>query len=281
MLDLGSRRVIGWALELHLQASLATAALIKAIVARRPVPGSLIHHSDRGVQYACKDYTDLLKTHDIQPLRSDRKTRHRFEKVNSSHHQAIDRLGAGLEVESWCATDDVIEQVKLRDYPFALADLFLKRALGLLAIVGIAFAMIATFGFQSAAFAQFIHADPRQVSILVTLWVSTALLYPTLKRVTAWFVDKIVLRRPDYSSLRATIARKVQTSDDVPTVLSAVCALLEPTLSAPSVTWREWRPRDDVEVLGPVVSTGTEATALLKAASGSDDSSDLRWTINP
>lgn len=61
------------------------------------------------------------KTHDVQPLRSDRKTRHRFEKVNSSHHQAIDQLGAGLEVESWCTTDDIIEQVRLRDYPFALA----------------------------------------------------------------------------------------------------------------------------------------------------------------
>jgi putative glutamine amidotransferase len=60
------------------------------------------------------------KTHDVQPLRSDRKTRHRFENVNSSHHQAIDRLGEGLEVESWCATDDIIEQVRLRDYPFAL-----------------------------------------------------------------------------------------------------------------------------------------------------------------
>jgi putative glutamine amidotransferase len=61
------------------------------------------------------------KTQDIQPLRSDRKTRHRFAKVNSSHHQAIDKLGTGLEVESWCATDDIIEQVRLRDYPFALA----------------------------------------------------------------------------------------------------------------------------------------------------------------
>jgi putative glutamine amidotransferase len=61
------------------------------------------------------------KTRDVQPLRSDRNTRHQFEKVNSSHHQALDRLGSGVEVESWCATDDVIEQVKLRDYPFALA----------------------------------------------------------------------------------------------------------------------------------------------------------------
>src|SRR6267378_2498759 len=62
-----------------------------------------------------------MKTRDLQPLRSNRNARHRFEKVNSSHHQAIDQLGQGLEIESWCATDDVIEQVRLRDYPFGLA----------------------------------------------------------------------------------------------------------------------------------------------------------------
>ena len=60
------------------------------------------------------------KDHDIQPLRSDAKATHRLEKVNSAHHQAIERLGEGLEVEAWCATDDIIEQVRLRDYPFAL-----------------------------------------------------------------------------------------------------------------------------------------------------------------
>jgi transposase InsO family protein len=70
VLDAFSRRVIGWALEAHLQASLAIAALRMAIAARRPVPGSLIHHSDRGVQYACKDYTDLLAAHDIRPSMS-------------------------------------------------------------------------------------------------------------------------------------------------------------------------------------------------------------------
>jgi len=60
------------------------------------------------------------KTADVQPLRADRLVRHRFEKVNSGHHQAVDRLGDGLEVEAWCATDDIIEQMRLRDYPFAL-----------------------------------------------------------------------------------------------------------------------------------------------------------------
>ena len=61
------------------------------------------------------------KEHDIQPLRSDTTAKHRFERVNSSHHQAIDRLGEGLQVEAWCATDNIVEQIRLRGYPFALA----------------------------------------------------------------------------------------------------------------------------------------------------------------
>jgi len=70
LLDAFSRRVIGWAVDKHLRASLATAALGMAIKARRPAPGSLIHHSDRGVQYACREYTAVLEAHDIQPSMS-------------------------------------------------------------------------------------------------------------------------------------------------------------------------------------------------------------------
>ena len=66
VLDAFSRKIVGWALETHLQAALAIAALDMAIAQRRPTPGTLIHHSDRGVQYACGDYTPILKAHDIQ-----------------------------------------------------------------------------------------------------------------------------------------------------------------------------------------------------------------------
>ena len=70
ILDAFSRKVIGWALATHLRAELAIAALEMALAARRPAPGGLIHHSDRGVQYACGDYTAILRKHDIQPSMS-------------------------------------------------------------------------------------------------------------------------------------------------------------------------------------------------------------------
>jgi putative transposase len=65
VLDAFSRAVIGWAMADHLRASLATAALNMALEERRPAWGSLIHHSDRGVQYACGDYTKALEAHGI------------------------------------------------------------------------------------------------------------------------------------------------------------------------------------------------------------------------
>jgi putative transposase len=61
VIDAYSRRVIGWALDRTMEDDLALAALRKALELRRPAPG-LVHHSDRGSQYASGDYTDLLKT---------------------------------------------------------------------------------------------------------------------------------------------------------------------------------------------------------------------------
>ena len=65
VLDAFSRRVIGWALGRTLEAQLAVTALQMALSARRPPPG-LVHHSDRGIQYASQAYTDLLRQHKVQ-----------------------------------------------------------------------------------------------------------------------------------------------------------------------------------------------------------------------
>ena len=60
VLDVYSRRVVGWSLGRTLQTSLAVAALNRAITNRRPGPG-LVHHSDRGSQYASDDYVRRLE----------------------------------------------------------------------------------------------------------------------------------------------------------------------------------------------------------------------------
>ena len=65
ILDAYSRRVIGWELDSTMEDSLTLAALRMAL-SRRTVTPELVHHSDRGVQYASSDYTQLLKDHHIR-----------------------------------------------------------------------------------------------------------------------------------------------------------------------------------------------------------------------
>jgi putative transposase len=65
VLDCYSRKVVGWAMAEHLQVDLVTDALTMALRQRRPNGRELLHHSDRGVQYASDDYQRLLSRHGI------------------------------------------------------------------------------------------------------------------------------------------------------------------------------------------------------------------------
>jgi putative transposase len=65
VLDLGSRRVVGWATAGHLRSELAERALSNALESRRPGEG-LLHHGDRGSQYACDAYRELLAAHGLE-----------------------------------------------------------------------------------------------------------------------------------------------------------------------------------------------------------------------
>lgn len=61
VMDLFSRRIVGWSMADHLRVELVTSALTMAIKQRDPQPG-LIHHSDRGVQYCCGEYRELIES---------------------------------------------------------------------------------------------------------------------------------------------------------------------------------------------------------------------------
>jgi two-component system LytT family sensor kinase len=126
-----------------------------------------------------------------------------------------------------------------QDYPFAFADLFLKRALTLTALVAAAFIGIATLGLPAQGAESLVIVGPRDVGLVVTLWVSTALLYPWLYRGIEWFVDAIVLGRPDYGSIRTAVAKRAQEHDEIGPLLNDVCQMLAPALSSESMHWRE------------------------------------------
>ena len=102
------------------------------------------------------------------------------------------------------------------------------------------------------------------MGLLVTLWVLTALLYPALRRSTAWFVDTVVLHRPNYPSLRASVSRRIQAHDEIELLLSDLCEQFGPALSARRVEWRERTGRSE-DVPG-VVANGDGLMALLPTA---------------
>ena len=108
VLDAFSRRVVGWALDRSLTARLPLLALQRAIALRQPAPG-LVHHSDRGVQYASQLYTLMLHNYGLLPSMSRPgnpydnafcesfiKTLKR-EQIYASKYQYIDELDAHLE----------------------------------------------------------------------------------------------------------------------------------------------------------------------------------------
>ena len=118
--------------------------------------------------------------------------------------------------------------VLYQDYPFALADLFLKRALaigGLLLIVFGNWAILSPFVSGPSA-------RPSGVPLLLAAWVATALAFPLVKRVTSQLVDRLLLRAVDYHDTVAQLGQAVGRLDDESQVLDEACRLLQPALSA-------------------------------------------------
>jgi len=108
VLDAYSRKVVGWALDRTLAARLPITALQQAMAQRQPPPG-LVHHSDRGVQYACGDYAQVLQRHQMIPSMSrpanpsDNASCESFmktlkrEEIYANEYRDLDHLFANIE----------------------------------------------------------------------------------------------------------------------------------------------------------------------------------------
>jgi two-component system, LytTR family, sensor kinase len=128
-----------------------------------------------------------------------------------------------------------------QDYPFAFADLFLKRALSTLALTALALGgyVIVAGRMAMSADGGGEGYDPLLIGLPIIIGLAAGLLYPALRRGIDWFVDAAVLARSDYAALAADIARAVATYDTPDGVLDEACRQLAPALAARNVVcWR-------------------------------------------
>ena len=141
-----------------------------------------------------------------------------------------------------------------QDYRFALADLFLKRALTLIAIVAIAFA-----GYSVVTT---LPAGPLAAGVLMALWVATSLVSPWLHRHIVRFVDQSLLGRADYAALRSAIGQSLQAQDSVSGVLDT--AARTPRHGAQCAASR--MDRGDAGLIAGAVATTVPTTDLPRYA---------------
>jgi two-component system, LytTR family, sensor kinase len=151
--------------------------------------------------------------------------------VSANHlgHFHDDAGGWLAEVVGHQAVLPLAFAILYQEYRFALADLFLKRALTLLAVVAIAMACYAAL---SA-----VPAGPVAVALLLACWVATAVLYPGLRHGIARFVDAALLGRHDFAELRADLAAALRACESVETVLERTSAVMATAMNAERVWW--------------------------------------------
>lgn len=133
-----------------------------------------------------------------------------------------------------------------QEYRFALADLFLKRALTLLTLVATAVGAYATI----AA----LPPGPVAVGVLVAAWVATAIAYPSLRHGISRFVDSALLGREDFADLRGQFSQRLAACDTVEDVLEQTAAVVATAMNAE----RAWCAPTTEPASAAAVSTALE-----------------------
>lgn len=134
-----------------------------------------------------------------------------------------------------------------QNYRFAFADLFLKRAISLILLTLVAFGLYVAVAAPLLRYHEtHDRNDVQAVSLILTLWIATALIYPAIHRLAVWLVDKVLLQRADYEKLGRELARKIETIDSVDEVLTMITAKLGTVLTANKFAWLETSDREAV-----------------------------------
>jgi signal transduction histidine kinase len=160
--------------------------------------------------------------------------------LHLSHHEGRE-YSWWVEVIGHHASLPLVVAILYEDYRFALADIFLKRALALVLLVALALGLhlnVAAPLLEWRAQRQSIGgSDPLPVGLMIGLWVATTLVYPWLRRWVVRFVDAWLLSRVDYDALRAEIAQRISNHEAAEPMLDEVRERLKVSLTARDVKW--------------------------------------------
>jgi two-component system, LytTR family, sensor kinase len=163
-----------------------------------------------------------------------------------------------------------------RDYRFAFADIFLKRALTLTLLLSLVLAAHLTIGLPWLAEGPSDPTGAHLATYVLALALLTASLQSLLRRVSAWFVDTVVLRRPDYERLPIDMARTLAEQHRAEDVFRVVSTQLAESLDATWVRVAEIAADSsfDASLHGAIVHVGAEADVLARRTTGIDTTSD-------
>lgn len=148
--------------------------------------------------------------------------------------------------------------ILFQNYRFAFADLFLKRAISLILLTGLAVGLYAAVAVPVLQLHETHEKnDVQAIAVMLALWIATALSYPLLHRFAVWLVDKVILQRADYARLQTDLAREIESCESIDDVQSAVRAKLATALTAQVAYWDE-----DIEVEPTANPSCVEFTSL-------------------
>lgn len=159
-----------------------------------------------------------------------------------SHHQSGE-YAWWVEVIGHHASLPLALAILYQDFRFAFGDIFLKRALSLIGLVGIATGLyVGLVGVHFASRSE--QPNPFMDGTLIGLWIGTALLYPYLSRGVSWVVDTMVLRRPNYEKFQDAVAQEIMRRDTPETILDQCCAMLKSVLFTEEIEWASTQERE-------------------------------------
>lgn len=159
-----------------------------------------------------------------------------------SHHQSGEYTW-WMELIGHHASLPLAVAILYQDFRFAFGDIFLKRALSLMGLVGIAMGLYAGLG-ASQFTSRSEQPTPFMDAMLIGLWVGTALLYPYVSRWASWIVDTMVLRRPNYEKFQDAVAQEIMRRDTPETILDQCCAMLKSVLFTEEIEWTSTQARE-------------------------------------